>query len=72
MFGALKLHGPIITTVDSSNELTGVRKNPYSWGRRQNMIYIDNPVGAGFSFSDKMPSTQVGSAIALFWRCLRC
>ena len=47
MFGALKLHGPIITTVDENNELNGATKNPYSWGRKHNMIYIDNPVGAG-------------------------
>ena len=47
MFGALKLHGPIITTVDEKNNLTGVEKNPNSWGRKHNMIYIDNPVGAG-------------------------
>jgi hypothetical protein len=24
-----------------------VKKNPFSWGRKHNMIYIDNPVGAG-------------------------
>ena len=47
MFGALKLHGPILTTVDENNNLTGVAKNPNSWGRKHNMIYIDNPVGAG-------------------------
>merc|ERR1719242_2030179 len=59
MFGALKLHGPIITTVDGNNQLSGVEKNPYSWGRKHNMLYIDNPVGAGFSFSDKMSETQM-------------
>jgi len=58
MFGALKLHGPIITTVDENNNLNGVTKNPYSWGRKHNMLYIDNPVGAGFSFSDALPTTQ--------------
>jgi len=58
MFGALKLHGPIITTVDENNELNGATKNPYSWGRKHNMIYIDNPVGAGFSHSQKYPETQ--------------
>eukprot|EP00092_Neocalanus_flemingeri_P007452 GFUD01008048.1.p1 GENE.GFUD01008048.1~~GFUD01008048.1.p1 ORF type:complete len:467 (-),score=127.97 GFUD01008048.1:70-1470(-) len=58
MFGALKLHGPIITTVDENNNLNGVAKNPYSWGKKHNMLYIDNPVGAGFSFSDALPTTQ--------------
>ena len=47
MFGLLKLIGPIITTVDANNQLTGVTKNPYSWARKHNMLYIDNPVGAG-------------------------
>ena len=47
MFGALKLHGPIITTVDGDNNLSGVDKNPYTWARKHNVIYIDNPVGAG-------------------------
>ena len=47
MFGALKLHGPVITSVDENNELNGAQKNPYSWGRKHNMVYIDNPVGAG-------------------------
>ena len=47
MLGALKLHGPIITKVDTNNQLTGVDRNPYSWSRRHNMLYIDNPVGAG-------------------------
>lgn len=58
MFGLLKLHGPIITTVDGNNNLNGAAKNPNSWGRKHNMIYIDNPVGAGFSFSNKLPTTQ--------------
>ena len=70
MFGALKLHGPVITTVsyisnletcllfyllmqvDENNQLSGVEKNPYSWGRKHNMVYIDNPVGAGRQLND--------------------
>ena len=47
MFGALKLHGPVLTTVDEDNNLNGVGSNPYTWARKHNVIYIDNPVGAG-------------------------
>ena len=51
MFGALKLHGAVLTTVDGDNNLTGVEANPNTWARRHNMLYIDNPVGAGHSIS---------------------
>ena len=26
--------------------------NPYSWNRNMSVLYIDNPVGAGFSFTE--------------------
>merc|ERR1712198_604521 len=57
LFGLLKLHGPIITGTDENGEF-GVADNPYSWHRKHNMLYIDNPVGAGFSYSRKPPQTQ--------------
>jgi len=57
MFGLLKLHGPLLSG-DDENGNFGVRDNPYSWHRKHNIIYIDNPVGAGYSFSDKLPETQ--------------
>ena len=47
MFGALKLHGPVLTTADDEGDLAGVTVNPYTWARKHNVIYIDNPVGAG-------------------------
>merc|ERR1719187_33879 len=58
MFGLFKLHGPVLTKVDSNDHLTGVEKNPNSWHRKHNMIYIDNPVGAGYSHSNRLPQTQ--------------
>merc|ERR1719516_580428 len=70
MFGLLKLHGPIITSVDENDILTGVEENPYSWHRKHNMLYIDNPVGAGFSFSNRMPTTQTEVSDNLY-ECLQ-
>jgi carboxypeptidase C (cathepsin A) len=51
MFGLLKLHGPILT-VEDANGNVAVEENPYSWHRKHNMIYIDNPVGAGKTESE--------------------
>jgi len=65
MFGLLKLHGPILTTQDENGNVAAA-ENPYSWHRKHNMIYIDNPVGAGFSFSNKLPETQADVGTNLY------
>ena len=37
------------------NRITPLTKNnPYSWNRNMSLLYIDNPVGAGFSFTDDL------------------
>lgn len=40
-------HGPVYVTKD--NKLI---EREYSWNRNLNLLYIDNPVGAGFSFTN--------------------
>jgi len=65
MFGLLKLHGPILSGTDDDGTF-GVSDNPYSWHKKHNMIYIDNPVGAGFSFSSKLPEVQEDVAVNLY------
>jgi len=61
MFGLLKLHGHILV-----GEEVEAHINPYSWNTNHNMLYIDNPVGAGFSYSNKMPELQVDVADNLY------
>jgi cathepsin A (carboxypeptidase C) len=35
------------------NETTGqVYQNPYAWNQKANLLYVDNPVGTGFSYAD--------------------
>ena len=65
MFGLLKLHGPLLTETDE-NGVLGVRDNPFSWSKKHNIIYIDNPVGAGYSFSDKLTVNEFEVASNLY------
>lgn len=46
MLGLLTENGPYRLTVDGN-----LTKNKYSWNRNSSVIYVDNPVGAGFSFT---------------------
>ncbi|XP_076765248.1 venom serine carboxypeptidase [Xylocopa sonorina] len=47
LFGLFMENGPFIVT---SNKTLAMRK--YSWNYSHNLLYIDNPVGTGFSFTD--------------------
>ena len=65
MLGLLKLHGPFLTETDEDGNF-GVTDNPFSWHKKHNMIYIDNPVGAGFSYSNKLPEFQIDVGVNLY------
>lgn len=57
MFGLLEIHGPFQSVYDSNGNVKA-ELNPHAWSKVANMLYIDNPVGAGFSYSNKYPSTE--------------
>ena len=68
LFGLLEIHGPIQSVFDGNGQ-TKAQVNPHAWTKVANVIYIDNPVGAGFSFSQKLPSTEEEVANDLY-ECL--
>ena len=53
MLGFLQEHGPFV--MDDGK--TDFRKNPYSWNKEANVLYIEQPAGVGYSFCD----TTVGA-----------
>merc|ERR1712190_61521 len=53
LFGLLELHGPIQAV--GFNPTLAVPNN-YTWNRQANIIYIDNPIGAGYSYSSDLSS----------------
>lgn len=48
MLGLLQELGPCRITNDSSS----VTLNPFSWNNEANVLFIDQPVGVGFSHGD--------------------
>ncbi len=61
-------NGPYLAGWDSNTEKTFLLPNRHSWNSNHNMLYIDNPVGTGFSFTDKeegFPTTDEQVAVDL-------
>ena len=54
MYGLFKENGPYLVGWDAETGKTFLVPNKFSWTRDHHMLYIDNPVGAGFSFTGDM------------------
>lgn len=60
LFGLFNENGPYIITKDK------ILKRPHTWSKVSNLIFFDNPVGTGYSFTDNKlgyarNQTQVGN-----------
>ena len=47
LIGLFQEHGPCHVNDDNTTYL-----NPYSWNNYSNIVYIDQPIGTGFSYGD--------------------
>lgn len=53
LYGATSDGGPCYVQSDSNS----TESNPWSWSENSNMLYVDQPVTAGFSYSEAVEST---------------
>lgn len=60
MFGLFLEHGPFNLAANGTIQLS-----KYSWAEEHSMIYIDNPVGTGFSFTNADGYAQNETAIGI-------
>ncbi|KAG1757895.1 Alpha/Beta hydrolase protein [Suillus lakei] len=58
MIGLFQEHGPC--TVNADRKSTTL--NPYSWNNISNMIYIDQPIGTGFSYGTETVNSTEAAA----------
>ncbi|CAE6459351.1 unnamed protein product [Rhizoctonia solani] len=63
MIGLFQENGPCRMNSDEET----VSRNPYSWIRNKyaNMLYVDQPIGTGYSYGDTIVETSQDAAVAL-------
>lgn len=66
MIGLFQEMGPCRINQDEAT----VSRNAYSWNEYSNMLFIDQPVGVGYSYGDTVVGTSNDAAIAL-WKMLQ-
>ncbi|PPQ68463.1 hypothetical protein CVT24_005560 [Panaeolus cyanescens] len=67
MIGLFQEHGPCRI----NNDTKTVSLNPFSWNNEVNMLYIDQPIGTGFSYGDLVDVGTSQAAAADVWSFLQ-
>ncbi len=57
--------GPFRPTKDGM----ALAENPLSWNRLSNIVYVEVPVGVGFSYSHDPKDYRTGDEVGLVWVC---
>ncbi|CAB4065262.1 CPVL [Lepeophtheirus salmonis] len=52
LYGLFKENGPFLVGWDYDSHQPYLLRNEHSWHKDHNVLYIDNPVGTGFSYAD--------------------
>eukprot|EP00611_Tribonema_gayanum_P026394 TRINITY_DN627_c0_g3_i1.p1 TRINITY_DN627_c0_g3~~TRINITY_DN627_c0_g3_i1.p1 ORF type:complete len:544 (-),score=164.92 TRINITY_DN627_c0_g3_i1:674-2152(-) len=60
MLGLLTEHGPFLVRAGGQT----LEANPFSWNLHANMLYVEQPCGVGFSYSDDIAAYTTGDARA--------
>lgn len=66
MLGLFQEHGPCLINNDSST----IRLNPQSWNQNTNIMYIDQPIGVGFSYGQTTTKSSLEAAQGV-WKFLQ-
>ncbi|KAF8315624.1 alpha/beta-hydrolase [Clavulina sp. PMI_390] len=62
MIGLFQEHGPCRISNDSKT----LNYNPYSWNNYSNVIYVDQPVGVGYSYGTESVTSSFTAAEAVY------
>ncbi|KAJ2156978.1 hypothetical protein GGF46_004824 [Coemansia sp. RSA 552] len=62
-------YNPLLSDAKRKELPHGIQKNPYAWNAIADIVFIDQPVGTGFSYGPMPNSTEAAADVA--WRAMQ-